>query len=113
MPNETLLTEILPQYDICSSYSIRIKASPEEIFRLLEKGIPSGTITKFLMGLRSIPRMFRKETCPPTQNAFYRFKEIQNREMVLGITGQFWNPVMKPVTINSLEEFLEFHKEEY
>src|SRR5262249_7617550 len=38
---------------------------------------------------------------------------LQNREIVIGIIGQFWKPVSNPLPVHNLDEFLEFHKEGY
>ena len=54
-----LLDEILPKYDVSAKYSIRIHAAPETIYRVLDQGLPVGAITKILMALRGIPRLFR------------------------------------------------------
>jgi len=66
------------------------------------------------MALRQIPRVFR----PPdrtrrSEDAFYKLKQSQNREIVIGIIGQFWKPAAKIITIHSLDEFLQFKKNGY
>lgn len=109
----SLLEEILPRYDISSSYSIRIKASPDRVYSILNQGIPGGIISKILMALRSVPRFFQGKRAFLEEDPFYRLKEAQNRETVYGIIGQFWRPVVCPVTIQSLEEFLGFEKDGY
>ena len=104
----TLLDEILPDFDVAAKYSIRIQASPERIFNILQNGIPTGTLTRLLMLLRGIPRIFRKEEC--ADYSFYKLKQSQAREIVIGIIGQFWKPAASTIEINSLEEFLNFQK---
>ena len=54
-----LLDEILPKYDVSAKYSIRVHATPEKIYRVLDQGLPVGAITKILMALRRLPRLFR------------------------------------------------------
>lgn len=109
----SLLDEILPRYDISSVYSIRIKASPGQVFAVLQQGIPSGGLSKLLMTLRSVPRLLQGKKAFMNEDPFYRLREAQNRELVYGIIGQFWKPVVRPIPIHSLEEFVDFHKDGY
>ena len=104
----TLLDEILPEFDVAARYSIKIRATPDAIFQIIQKGIPTGTLTRFLMMLRRIPRIFRH--AESVDYSFYKLKQSQGREIVIGIVGQFWKPVSNNVVINGLEEFLSFQK---
>ena len=104
----SLLDEILPNFDVAAKYTIRIRATPEQIFNILQKGIPTGTLTRFLMMLRRLPRIVRKDESE--DYSFYKLKQSQAREIVIGIVGQFWKPVARTVTINNLEEFLAFER---
>jgi len=104
----TLLDEVLPDFDMAAKYSIRIRATPERIFQILQNGIPAGTLSRFLMMLRRIPRMFREKESD--EYSFYKLKQSQGREIVIGIVGQFWKPVARTVAINSLDEFLAFER---
>jgi hypothetical protein len=108
-----LLDEILPKYNVSAKYSIRVHAAPEKIYRVLDQGFPVGAITKILMALRRIPKLFRgrRSGDVSTESAFYRLKQLENREVVIGIIGQFWKPVARPVKINSLDEFLSFDRD--
>jgi hypothetical protein len=108
-----LIDEILPQSDVSAIYSIRIKASPERIYNVLERGIPVGSITKLLMGIRRIPQLFKKQREAVPQDPFYRLKQQKNREIVLGIVGQFWKPASVIIPIHSLQEFLDFKRDGY
>ena len=107
----TLLDEVLPDFDVGTRYSIRVRATPEQIFKLLQKGIPVGSFSRMLMLLRRLPRIMRKDEC--SNYSFYQLKQSQDREIVIGIVGQFWKPVARTVEINSLQEFVEFQKEGY
>ena len=104
----SLLDEILPDFDVAAKYTIRIQASPERIFSILQQGIPTGGLTRFLMLLRRIPRIGSKRAS--NNYSFYKLKQLQGREIVIGIVGQFWKPVATTVTINSLDEFLTFER---
>jgi hypothetical protein len=104
----TLLDEVLPEYDYAAKYSIRIRATPERIYKILQNGIPTGNITRFLMMLRRIPGLFRRKGS--ADYSFYKLKEWQGREIVIGIAGQFWKPVAKTVAITNLDEFLSFDR---
>lgn len=105
----TLLDEILPEFDVAAKYTIRIQAPPDRIFTILQEGIPTGTLTRFLMMLRGLPRIVRRDECDTY--SFYKLKQSQQKEIVIGIIGQFWKPAATTVEINSLEEFLAFRKE--
>ncbi|HJZ13418.1 MAG TPA: hypothetical protein VJ521_14775 [Acidobacteriota bacterium] len=109
----SLLDEVFPHYDISASYSIRVRASDARVYKVLQRGIPTGAFTRLLMTLRRLPRFFQRGECSPVEQPFYRLKQLENRELVVGIIGQFWRPVATVVPINSLDEFLEFHKEGY
>jgi len=111
-----LLDEVLPTFDVSSKYDIRVRATPDRIYRVLQEGVPTGLLTKVLMVLRRIPHFLvrrKKSTGFRTENAFYKLKQSQNREIVIGIIGQFWKPVYKPWPVDSLDQFLEFQKEGY
>ena len=112
LTDSTLLDEILPEFDVASKYSIRIRATPDRIFQILQSGVPTGTVAKLLMMLRRVPRIFAQRTSEE-QPSFYKLKQSQGREIVVGIAGQFWKPVAKTVPINSLEEFLHFQQNNY
>lgn len=106
-----LLDEVLPAYDISAKYSIRIRSTPDRIYKVLQQGLPVGSVTKLLMMLRGLPRIFQKRQTVAPEQAFYRLKESENHEIVLGIIGQFWKPVARPVPIHSLDEFLNFQRD--
>jgi hypothetical protein len=108
-----LLDEVLPEYDVSATYSILVRASDARVYEVLRKGIPTGAITKLLMTLRRLPKLFDREECMDVQQPFYKLKQLENREVVIGIIGQFWRPVAIVVPIESLEEFLTFHQEGY
>ncbi|HSP07438.1 MAG TPA: hypothetical protein VLR94_09690 [Acidobacteriota bacterium] len=111
----TLLNEVLPRFDVNAEYSTSVHATPARVYAILQQGMPAGAITKLLMTLRNLPRFFRREESfrNTPENAFYKLKQLENREMVVGIIGQFWKPISNPLPIHSLEEFLEFEKEGY
>lgn len=111
--NSSLLDEVLPRYDISSVYSIRIQASSDQVYSVLQQGISSGGLTRILMTLRSMPRLIQGKKAFVNEDPFYRLKEARNREMVYGIIGQFWKPVVCPILIHSLEEFMDFHQDGY
>src|SRR6266487_1481836 len=108
--NNGLLDEVLPKFDISASYSIRIRATPQRIYNVLQEGIPTGAITRILMIMRGLPRIARRQKATPAQDAFYRLMQLKDREIVIGIAGQFWKPVSCPVPIHSLDEFLAFDR---
>jgi hypothetical protein len=108
-----LLNEVLPHYDVSAKYETMVRATPARIYRVMQGGFPAGAITKLLMALRSVPRYFQRkaEDDPPGEESFYKLKQLENREIVVGIIGQFWKPVATWVPIHSLEEFMDFQKD--
>src|SRR5262245_18208268 len=111
---DILLHEILPKFDVSAEYSIWVYSTPDRIFRVLQQGVPSGAITKMLMALRNMPRWFLKDHDAPTaENSFYTLKQLENREVVIGIIGQFWKPISNPLPVHSLDEFLQFERDGY
>jgi hypothetical protein len=111
--DHSLLDDVLPESDVSAVYSIRIKARPEIIYQSMENGIPVGSITKLLMKLRTLPQLFQRKTQRMGADPFYRLKQEKNREIVLGLAGQFWKPTSKIIPIHSLEEFLNFQRDGY
>jgi len=109
IPN-SLLDEVLPEYDISATYSIQVQAGAQSIYSVVQIGLPQGILTRILMALRGFPGR-AQHTTPLSSDAFYRLKEATNRELVLGIIGQFWKPGVRPVPIHSLEDFLAFHRD--
>lgn len=113
--NETLLQEVLPRFDVAAKYSTRVNATPARVYSILQHGMQAGTITRFLMALRNLPRWMSRgepEGKMP-ENPFFKLKQLENREIVVGIIGQFWKPISNPLAIHSMEEFLNFEKEGY
>lgn len=111
----SLLDIVLPRYDVSACYSIRIQARPERIYRVLQEGVPTGAITRILMGLRNMPRILKKRqsAAPKAEDAFYRLMQLENREIVIGIIGQFWRSVSTPLPIEGLDEFVAFERPGY
>ena len=109
----SLLDEVLPHYDVSSSYSIRVRAKDDRVYQVLEQGIPTGAFTRTLMALRRLPKLFQRSECETVDQPFYRLKQLKNKELVIGIIGQFWKPVATIVPVRSLEEFLQFNREGY
>ncbi len=104
-----LVDEILPRFDVSARYSVHIHAPGERVYAVVQRGIPLGVFTRVLLKLRNIPRMLRnRRSIPLSPNGFYKLKELENREIVVGIIGQFWKPVPQPVSIQGLEDFLRF-----
>ena len=108
-----LIDEVLPQYDVSASYSTRVSATAERIYSVLQHGFPIGMLTRLLFKIRDIPRLIRGKTADGEvpDNPFLKLKQLENREIVVGIIGQFWRPVPQPVVLHSLEDFLSFRKD--
>ncbi len=108
-----LLDELLPHYDVSARHSVRVNAPAELVYRVVQRGVPLGALARVLIKLRDIPRLLKhgKQVQRTPDNAFYKLKQLENREVVIGIIGQFWKAAPEPVTIRSLDDFLLFQTE--
>jgi hypothetical protein len=87
-----LLQEYLPVYAYAEKHSISINASAEKVFALADQLDFSGSpVIRFLFRLRGLPaRMLRREGL--NRNRFVELGKIDNREIIIGLIGQFWKP---------------------
>jgi len=85
-----------PRYDAIETHSIDIDAPPDVVFRALRTtDFTASPIIRTLMFLRSWKRgpLRRATTLDTLKSAgFGLLDEIENDEIILGVTGSFWRP---------------------
>jgi len=120
-----LIDRFLPKYHFTEVHTIRVFASPDRVYRAIMEITPGELpFFRILFALRSLPaRLARRGqplfsgSSPLFQQAlgtgFVLLSESQNQELVLGVVGQFWKPVAKPLPIASHQEFLDFDRPDY
>jgi hypothetical protein len=120
-----LLDWFLPVFQFSETHSIQIKASPGEVFACLKDLCPNDVpIIDALMTFRSIPAFLlgkghiapRKPDVPfirqLPENGFFILGEESNKEVVLGIVGQFWRAAGNVrLDVTTPVRFLEFQKD--
>lgn len=121
-----LLDEFAPVYQFNEVHRIAIRAPADRIFRALEEGtLADIPLTKFLLEIRSLPRLLswhRGVTFTASQPflkwatsaGFVVLAQEANREIVLGLIGQFWKILggSFPGVINA-EAFVTFNRPGY
>src|SRR2546423_14503400 len=103
----------MPDYEFSSQHSVHVNASPERTRAVLDELKPRDLLlTRTLMGLRSIPGRLRGRPNPlresgPMNQGLPGAVELVNREseIALGLVGQFWKPVARPIPLSGPEEF--------
>lgn len=99
-----LIDEFLPHYDVTEYHELAIPVPPARTYAAIwEADFAASSIVKGLFALRSIPaalsdpaslRRFsnRLTLRQILQRGFCLLGEERGREVVLGVTGQFWKP---------------------
>lgn len=97
-----LLDDLMPRYDFDERHRIWVLAPPERVFDAV-KQVTTGEmpLVRLLFGLRSLPAIFARRRGLPAAKTqplyeqmlafgFVLLAEEANREVVLGLIGQFW-----------------------
>jgi hypothetical protein len=112
----TLLESWMPTYDVAARYSVRIDASPTQVYStLLATDFSRPWLVRGLMGVRLLPALLRSPRLTwlrlrPSRSPraslaegqhsdFVRLEESPPQEIVLGITGRFWTLAAEIVPI--------------
>ncbi len=103
----------LPDYHFNEKHSITINASPAKVYSVIcELDASSSWIVRTLLALRGIP----KETSTGIEGwkkmGFVVLEQQQDKEIILGLIGQFWkiSGKIQPYTV---EEFTLFNNSEF
>lgn len=102
-----LQEKYLPVYHFDETHAIRIKASTEKIYPVIETlDFSRSVIIRLLFALRGMPASMMN-TRGLEEHRFYTLERVLNEEIIIGLIGQFWKSsgnlqVFKP------EEFTAF-----
>ena len=114
----TLLETFLPAYEFSERHFIVIQAPPGRVFAAIKAITPNEMpLFRALMLIRALPALMIHKRRPPFRGQRSIFEQAQrggftllaersDREMVLGIVGQFWKLSGNVVTVADGHEFL-------
>ncbi|MDQ3713062.1 MAG: DUF2867 domain-containing protein [Acidobacteriota bacterium] len=104
-----LIDSFLPEYDFSETHDIKIRATPETVFRTLNAvDLCESAAVRWLFRLRGLPT--RGMTLRGIQRLrFEVLGESENRELLLGLAGRFWTIKGDLQKINS-QNFREFNE---
>ncbi len=122
-----LLDQFMPQFEIHETHSVKIRATPERVFKAMKELTASelSPLVFLLMKIRSLPaRLFRRETQKPLpagpfleqmyRGGFIPLAEAPGREIVFGLIGQFWKlDGGQAPSIHEPKDFLAFDDADY
>ncbi len=91
----------LSDFDIAAHYERTIQAPIRDVYRVLKEGaFGRSWVVRALMRLRSLPVLFRRRTSKRnydgvrlrdlSEGGFFILYDDPQREIVLGVVGQFW-----------------------
>ncbi|MFK7693047.1 hypothetical protein [Paenibacillus sp. HJGM_3] len=125
-----IIDRYMPNYQFCERHSVIIRANREEVYHVIKLLKPTDTpLIRLLFGIRMLPTVLaghltearkrfgriKENHAPPSlldnmkRTGFILLEEDPGCEMVVGVIGQFWKPILnKPVELDSAAEFLEF-----
>jgi hypothetical protein len=87
-----LLDKYLPKYDFSSNHAIEIAASAEKIYSIINDfDFSDSRVIRILMALRGMGQSMASKT-GLVQGNFIELEKIENKELAMGLVGQFWKP---------------------
>jgi hypothetical protein len=102
-----LQDKFLPQFDFSEKHNTIIAGTPEKIFALVDElDLSKSLIIKILFRLRGLKTKISLKDGLLRQK-FIALEEIKNRELIMGLIGQFWKPNGNLKKMNATE-FLSF-----
>lgn len=115
------IDRFLPRYDFHERHSVHINAAPDTVLRKIKELTPADVpLFTLLMGIRGIPGIIRRGCSGGSFNprlplleqvpasGFILLAEVPDRELVLGLAGQFWTATGNLVTLADPNDFLAF-----
>ncbi len=105
-----LIDEFMPRYDFSETHDITIRATAEQVYSALNNAdLCESRVIRWLFFLRGLPA--KKATLRDMrQIRFEMLGERSNREILLGLAGQFWTLRGNLQKIDA-GNFKEFHEE--
>jgi hypothetical protein len=108
-----LQDKFLPQYQFSEKHSIQIKASAEQVFNsVLNMNFADSWIISVLFKLRGLPSGTIRGIEGLREMGFTLLETETNKEIMLGLIGQFWKPKGNIQACNP-DEFIEFNKADF
>lgn len=87
-----LLNKYLPEFDFRERHSTKIFAKPEVIASFVERlDMRQSRIIRFLFRLRGMPSDMTGKA-GFEKSRFIELERIENKEVIIGLIGQFWKP---------------------
>lgn len=106
-----LLDKFLPLYHFSEKHSIRIAASPTSVSaQIAELNVSDSWIIRTLLTLRGISKKTSSGIEGWKSMGFVILEHQPNKEIILGIAGQFWKP-NGGIQQFTAEEFVSFNKD--
>ncbi len=104
-----LIDEFLPKYDFIETHDIKIRASSETVFDVMDKiNLCESPIIRALFFLRGLPnRKLRLRDLK--KSGFEILGKSENKELLLGLAGKFWTLRGDMQDVNA-DNFREFDK---
>jgi hypothetical protein len=113
-----ILERNLPQYDFVERHQRLIKAPPPDVWQAVQTARVAGSLlTRSAVALRMLPARLAGRAAPEPaplydlsgMKNFLRLGETSNRELVLGMVGQFWRPRggLRPIEPEAFADFAE------
>lgn len=118
------LDHYLPDRDLFEKHEVVIRSSPEKVFEtLLNFDMRGSKITGFLLSLRVIfePELKKPDEQRSTfiheltgEDGFMTMlEEIENKEIVIGFIGKFWQVRPEIFRPRNAEEYVDFNGSDY
>jgi hypothetical protein len=118
-----LIDRLIPSYDSREFHSIQVHCSREQAFRAIRELTPAELPSPvwLLFWLRGLPARLTGKPSPHVKpdtaileqlatNGFVAMDEAGDRDIVIGLIGQYWKPTGGIHLISSAEEFLTFDR---
>lgn len=108
-----LIDEFLPKWDARERHSIKVNAPIEEVYRAMRRmDLRRARLTNFLLKLRGISAPADFSLDDFLKMRFVILAEKPEEELLLGLTGKFWQPGGNLVRVES-DDFVRFNKPGY
>ncbi len=108
-----LQDKFLPKYQFNEKHSITIHASADKVYQsVLQMNFSSSWIIRLLFKMRGLPTGTISGIEGLKQMGFTLLESDTNKEIILGLVGQFWKP-QGNIQPCSPEEFIQFNKPDF
>jgi len=108
-----LIDEFLPKWDARERHSIKVNAPVDEVCRAMRQmDLRRARLTNFLLKLRGISAPADFSIADLLKMRFVILAEEPDKEIVLGLTGKFWQPDGNLVRVER-DDFIHFDKPGY